>query len=500
MKEKRKTISCQQVQALISPKLLDCLSSVAQRQPSGIYLAGGTVRDLLLGRTPVDVDLTVACHARGWARELVRLTGATYVELGREEDAARVVWHGQSIDFSSFRAGATTIEQELGKRDLTINALGLCIDALIQQCGCGNGLDLSVIDPLGGVKDLEKRLIRLCSKASLPEDPLRMLRVFRFAASLDYGIQPETLEEVRCHRKRIGQVSAERIAHELDLIMETSRAHRSFSQMAGTGLLFVLFPELASGVGVEQPASHHLDVFDHLMETLRQMENIIRDPGRYFPECKDEMAAWLQKPGQLRQLKWAALFHDVGKPSVFGINEDKGGRITFYNHDLRGMDILAPIAGRLRWSREATRKVSFLIGVHMRPFFLANNLRAGNLTLKACLRLIRKVGKDLPGLFMLAMADALAGKGDGSPEEMEREIATLFQRLLRVHQEHIVPVNSAPPLVTGRDLIEDLHLEPGPLFRRILTRVQEAQMEHRISTRQQALALADAYAREVGVK
>ncbi len=487
-------IACSRVRALFSPELLHHLSSIAQGQPSGIYIAGGTVRDLILGRTPADVDLTVACHARAWAGELARLTGGAFVELGREEDAARVVWQGEVVDFSSFRAGAASIDHELTKRDLTVNALGLEIDPLFAGSGCAEDTVFTVIDPLGGVKDLAAGLIRVCSKQALLDDPLRMLRVFRFAATLEFEIDPDTLTEVRLYRERIAKVAAERIAHELNLIMASGRAHRAFVRMAETGLLFEVLPELQAGIGMEQPASHHLDVFDHLLETLHQMERIQHDPGRYFPRNREVMNRWLEQEKHCRQLKWAALFHDVGKPTTFGINEDKGGRITFYNHDLQGADIFSAIAGRLRWSREDTQAVAALVAAHMRPFFLANNQRQGNLTLKACLRLVRKVGATLPGLFMLAMADALAGKGEGSPEEIEREVAGLFERLQQVQDEHVAPVRAAPPLITGRDLIRDLKLEPGPLFKKILDRVEEARMEHRISTRKQALDLAARYA------
>ena len=491
-----KKIDCSRVRALFSPELLQYLARIAQGQPSGIYIAGGTVRDLILGRRPADVDLTVACHARAWAGELARLTGGAFVELGREEDAARVVWRGEVVDFSSFRAGAVSIDQELTKRDLTVNALGLEIDPLFVGSGCDEDTEFTVIDPLGGMKDLAAGKIRLCSKQALLDDPLRMLRVFRFAATLEFDIDPDTLTEVRLHRERIAHVAAERIAHELNLIMASGQAHRAFVQLAETGLLFEVLPELRAGVGMEQPASHHLDVFDHLLETLRQMERIQHDPGRYFPENKDVMGRWLEQERRCRQLKWAALFHDVGKPATFGINEDKGGRITFYNHDLQGADIFSTLAGRLRWSREDTRAVAELIATHMRPFFLANNQRMGSLSLKACLRLVRRVGEKLPGLFMLAMADALAGKGEGSPEEIEREVAGLFERLQQVQDEHVAPVRAAAPLLTGRDLIEDLQLQPGPLFRKILDQVEEARMEHRISTREQALILAEQCAGE----
>uniref|UniRef100_UPI0040568276 HD domain-containing protein n=1 Tax=Candidatus Electrothrix sp. TaxID=2170559 RepID=UPI0040568276 len=216
-----------------------------------------------------------------------------------------------------------------------------------------------------------------------------------------------------------------------------------------------------------------------------------------FPVTFPVMTEYLATKKRQVQMKWAALFHDVGKPVTYGINEDKGGRITFYNHDLRGADILTEIAGRLRWAKEDTSLIARLIAGHMRPFFLANNQRQGKLTLKACLRLVRKIGDHLPGLFLLAMSDALAGKGEASPEDIEQEVAGLFAHLLEVEEKHVAPVRTAPPLITGKDLIEKLGLTPGPLFREILDQVEEAHMEHRISTREEALALAASEAEDL---
>ncbi|HEB51104.1 MAG TPA: HD domain-containing protein [Desulfobulbus sp.] len=483
---------------LLGPGLLARLTEIYRVLPDELYLAGGTVRDLLLGRAPADIDLTVDHRARRWARRLAGLTGGAFVVLGREEDAARVVWQGKGVDFSSFREGAATIGEELLKRDITVNAMAVRIDPLLAGGRERRPDALQVIDPAGGIRDLDRRLIRVTSRWSFTADPLRLLRVFRFAAVLDFAIDPQTLELARRKRELISRVAAERISHELDLIMASERAHLAFAAMAETGLLWEIVPELEAGVGMEQPASHHLDVFAHCLEALGRMEEIQQDPARFFPEHGPLFNAYLARDRRRVRLKWAALLHDAGKPVTYAINEDKGGRITFYNHDLKGADILADLAARLRWSRDDTSTIASLVAAHMRPFFLANVLRRGELTLKACLRLINTMGDELPGLFLLAMADALAGRGEGRPDAMEEELAALFARLEEVRRRNVVPVRSAPPLITGRDLIEELGLEPGPIFRDILSRVEEAQMERTITTRGQALALAAACARQAG--
>lgn len=486
-------LSSQAVAALFSGGLLDKLAAV-QRELSGeIYLVGGAVRDLLLDRQPGDLDVLVASQPKRWAERLRQLTGGACVELGREEGTFRIVTPENAVlDFSGFRQGAACIKDDLRRRDLTVNALAVPLHDVLHD---RNLSGLPVIDSTGGLLDLAQRRIRVASTESFADDPLRMLRVFRFAAALDFIAEQETLAQIQAQHQTISQVAQERIAYELDLIMASGRAHPAFIGLRDSGLLWEILPELQAGVGMAQPASHHLDVFDHCLEALRQMELVLADLPAYFPSSHSVLAQYLETPKRRTHLAWAALLHDIGKPACFGINTEKGGRITFHNHDLRGASIFKGISRRLRRSNEDTEATAQLIAGHMRPFFLANDQRQGKLTLKACLRLIKAAGGGyLPGLFLLAMADALAGKGEASPEAIEQEVSGLFALLLDIERDHVAPVQAAPPLITGNDLITELNLVPGPLFRIILDKIEEAQMEHAISSRAEALALAAAMA------
>lgn len=487
-----------QVASLLGKELVGILSRIGDHRNESIYLTGGTVRDLLLERTPVDIDLTVRKNARVWAAEFARLTGGTLVPLGRDEDAARVVWQKRDIDFSAFREGAATIEEELAKRDITINSLAVSLGEVLRQGGSSGTEESEVADPAGGLDDLERGCIRMTSDYSFRSDPLRLLRVFRFAAALGFTVEGRTRDMVVKQREWISRPAPERVAYELDLIMKTDRAYPSFREMAATGLLFEVVPELIPAVGMEQPASHHLDVFDHSLATLRNMELIQEDPARFFPAAHKQMEQYIDIGHHRALLKWAALFHDLGKPPTITIDEDRGGRITFYNHDRAGAVLVGRIAGRLRWSRSDEKVVTHLVGLHMRPFFLCNVRRKGELSVKACLRLLRTAGPDLPGLFLLGMADALAGRGTDRPEDIEREMEELFVHMERVRKKHMEPVRSGPPLLTGRDLLDELRLEPGPVYREILEAVEEAHMENTVSTREEALALARNYIEQTG--
>ncbi|MDH3329718.1 MAG: HD domain-containing protein, partial [Desulfobulbaceae bacterium] len=474
-----------QVTALLGDGLVNKLTRIRSHRKHSIYLTGGTVRDLLMDRLPVDIDLTVEKDAKGWAAEFAKMTGGTLVPLGRDEDAARVVLQGRDIDFSSFREGAATIDEELTKRDITINSLAVFLQDVLNKDIVSPPAELEIIDPAGGLDDIEKKCIRATSRYSFRSDPLRMLRVFRFAATLGFTVESKTRDMVERQREWISRSASERVAYELELIMRSNRAYHSFKELAAIELLFDILPELKPGVGMEQPSSHHLDVFDHSLATLHNMELLLETPGRFFPANGEEMEQYVHAGHHRVLLKWAAFFHDLGKPSTIAIDEDRNGRITFYNHDQAGVELVRAIARRLHWSRGDENVVADLVGFHMRPFFLSNEQRKGELSVKACLRLLRTVGTALPGLFLVSMADAIAGQGINRPAEIEQDVAALFRHLEHIREEYMEPVRSRPPLLTGKDLIDELKLEPGPIFREILDLIEEEHMANNICSRKE---------------
>lgn len=493
MNENRnRQLTLQSIRALLPEWLRLHLREIHRECGGELYLAGGVVRDLLLVKTPQDIDLTVTRHAQVWANRLAALTNGALVPLGRQEDAARVVAQGVIVDFSAFRQGAGTIAEDLGRRDLTINALAVNLGpVLAMEAGATSSTTaLPIIDPMGGWEDVRQGRIRLAGPASLLDDPLRMVRVFRFAATLGYTVEAATLTQIAAHHHLIALPAAERISHELDLIMASQRAAPAMRAMADCGLLGELLPELMAGQGMEQPASHHLDVLGHSLETLAQMERLVADPTPWFPDSVEILMEAMRRPGMARRLCWAALLHDIGKPVTFARRADKDDRITFYQHDHAGVRLLERIAQRFRWSNEDRQQISVLIALHMRPFFLANGARVGRLTLRACIRLLRTVDDSLAGLMVLAMADSLAGKGEASVAGMEAELTALLLHLQQVYCDHVAPVKAAPPLITGTDLITRLGLRPGPIFKTILGAVEEARMEGRVATTDEALALA----------
>ncbi len=458
--------------------LLDAIYNMAKHCDVDVYVVGGTVRDWVLDIEARDLDLAVSRSALDFARKLSREISATFVLLDEDEETARLVWQGLVVDVALFRDGTRDIRADLVKRDFTINALAIPYVSVLS----GNVAKQSVIDPSGGLDDLDKKSIRVLTSQSFVNDPLRLLRAFRFAAETGFSIEDGTRQWIFEYRSLIRNVSPERISYELDCIMASRRAFETVSQLEKSSLLQEILPELMLGEGIQQPSSHHLDVFEHNLDALGWMEKIICNPFQFYPRQAAALAAYLSSEKRKIRLKWAALFHDLGKPAVSQIRQ---GRITFYNHDRVGADLFTSIAKRLRWSNEKTQCIGRFISLHMWPFHLSNERRKKGVTSRACLKLYKAVDEDLPGLFLLAMADSLAGRGPGKPPDMERELAELYEQVLEVCKNQVEPVLSGPPLVTGKDLI-DMGLAPGPLFKEILSEIETAQVEGKVTSPQQA--------------
>ena len=225
--------------------------------------------------------------------------------------------------------------------------------------------------------------------------------------------------------------------------------------------------------GVRQNGYHHLDVFEHSLTAVAELENILAQPDSSFQETAGYVADYAGQGKKPALLKLAALFHDAGKPATQDFREDQE-RYTFYHHEQVGVAIFAAVAARLRFSQEENRTVTRLIDLHMRPFLLLPDFKKGTLSQRAVGRFIKAARPELAGVFLLAMADSLAGKGASKPPDAEKVLADFCDQVYLFLKERLEPMEQRPKWLTGADLIQELHLTPGPEFRRLLTAVEEA--------------------------
>lgn len=447
---------------VINHPLFKSILEISREDGAEIYLVGGLVRDRLLGRETLDVDLAVSREALKTARRFAEQTGGTFVLLREEGETARVVVQGRSFDFCQFRG--PDLEADLRGRDFTINAISL---SLSRAFAAGPWIPY---DPLGGIKDLQNRVLRMACPKAFETDPLRMLRAFRFSAQMDLTIETDIHGAINKQAWAITRCAPERIHYECALLLSQPRSFIFIRQMDQDGLLAVLFPGLAGLKGIEQKGAHHLDVFEHSLLTLQHLEELAQGLAAFPVSLTQDLTAYLGQNKNQRCLKWAALFHDLGKAGTAG---EKAGRKTFYGHPEESRKQFEGIAEQYRFSHQDRGSVARMIGRHMGPFFLLQEELKGRLTRRAMIRFVRETGEDLSGIFLLALADSLAAQGSEKSEKWEDRLIDLWQRALILKNEWVQPLEKIPPLISGKDLLA-LGLTPGPLYSRLLTSIREA--------------------------
>ncbi|HXP42197.1 MAG TPA: CCA tRNA nucleotidyltransferase [Candidatus Acidoferrales bacterium] len=421
------------------------------------YLVGGCVRDLLLGREPADFDVaTSATPAQ--VMETFPETYAVGAQFGvvlvpspggECADGEEGTSKSYVVEVATFRSDLGYSDgrhpdevrftrdprEDVARRDFTIN--GMMLDPVTGE----------VLDFVGGRKDLEAKLIRAIGDPNrrFGEDKLRMLRAVRFAARFEYEIEADTLAAIRQLASDVHLVSRERVRDELTKMLTEGHARRAFLLLDQTGLLKEVLPEISLMKGVKQPPEFHPegDVFVH---TLLLLENLPHP-------CPPTLA-------------WGALLHDAGKPATFRVAPE---RIRFDGHVEVGRKIAEEICTRLRFSNHDTDQVLSLVDNHMR---FGHVTRMKESTLKKFMR--------LPGFdehLALHRADSLASHGNLSTYDF------LQNKLAEIPPENIRP----SALMTGDDLIAAGYV-PGPRFREILEAVEDAQLEGRLLSREDALA------------
>ena len=466
-------------------EVIKAINIVSRKLHADCWLVGGTVRDWLLERQPKDIDITVSISAFKFSKTLITELGkGTLVPLGTDdEEACRVVLGGFDVDISSFRGPAKSIEEDLRLRDFTLNALGL-------PFVCLTGQEVKLIDPLDGAEDIAEKVLTDCPDAFV-NDPLRILRGYRFQATLGFSFSTGVEERISDHLKLFQNVASERVAAELDIIVGSSEGADVCRAMYESGLLQEILPELTAGAGLEQPGFHHLDVMHHAITTLEKVLFLLNSEVEISFLGEEELRQ-VRDSEMKTILCWAALLHDIGKPVCHGFRESDS-RVTFYNHDEVGSDLVDNIGRRLRWSNDRRESVKKLVRMHMHPFHLCTVQQKGEITKKAALKLYRRAKELLVPLFILAMADSMASEGVEKPSTMEEDLASLFRIVMKYYREYIIPVVEGEKLLTGKDLIATFNLAPGPVIGKILNNLQEAQVADGVASRDEALVWVAEY-------
>jgi poly(A) polymerase len=437
--------------------------------PEGVYLVGGTVRDLLAGHPPADIDLAVAGDIGRVAGQIAVKTGGRVIDLGKDRFAVlRVASPQMTIDITPL--AHSSIETDLLQRDFTINAMAYDVNAR------------RLVDCTGGRADMQQRVVRMVSPDAFINDPARLVRAYRMAAVFDFSIDAGTEDAISCHRHLLDGVAGERVWAELAKIFGTAGSAPVILRMAASGLLTQIFPELQAAIGCTQNRHHQFDVFHHSLRVYEQLEYLLTVIGNRFPgltatsEIEDLC-------GHTIMLKYGALLHDVGKPATRSV--DKHGQVRFPGHAAKSADITARISRRLRLSNRQCHVSDAIIRHHIRPLFLFLASENGTLGRRGMIRFFNRCGGLTLPIIVHAMADIMAkgkvlhGKDSG--------FIAFCDRLVQAYIDARHRQAAVPPLINGHDLVVVFGLSPSPRFKSILRRVDERRLSGELVTRDQAL-------------
>lgn len=466
-----------------------------------LWLVGGAVRDLLLGRSFHDWDFAVDQDALELARAVANTLGGAYFTMDEERATGRAIVTAEDgtrleLDFALLRGDG--LADDLSARDFAINTLAL------DQEG-------TLIDRTGGKADLDAGRVRATSERAFQDDPVRLIRAVRLEAQLGFEIERQTAAWIRRDAALLAHPSAERVRDEFVRLLALEDAATHLQRLDELGLLVHVMPELTSLKSVAQSPPHRFDVWHHTLVVVKALESIVaavegEDVGPHAP-ADVPAAAWGDVSRVLGQfahdvtahlaveisggrdrallLKLAALLHDVGKPRTR--SQDGEGHIHFYNHEPVGGQMAAERLKELRFSRDEIERMRVIVSQHLRPAHLA---RVEQVTRRAVYRYFRATGCAGVDVVLLSLADHLATWGPNLRERRWARRLETAETLLTHCFEHYEETVNPPPLVTGYDLMAELGLGPGPKIGRLLEALREAQAAGEVRTQEEALALA----------
>lgn len=411
-----------------------------------VYVVGGTLRDILLGRRTQDLDVAVEGNGRRFAEELGR-----YIVLKEEMDDYRVIRKGYFIDIIGL--GDRSIEEDLKRRDFTINSMGYDV------------FDGEFFDPMEGMHDLEKGIIRANGDKNIKDDPIRILRGLRLGAMLSFTIDEQTMDLFIKYKELLRNVAPERIHYEL-ILMFKARCYRYILPE----VFDVIFPGF---LRMRDVPKEDMDCIEHSILCVKYLEDIW-DNLPHSPLSKFSRKIKRNVRGRFHLLKIATLLHDIGK---YATMRKEDGEFHFYGHEKWGGRWWDEVGERLRFSWREIEYIRRMIENHMRIHLLATQ---PEITERAIRRLVMGLGSEVMDLSLLTWADALAS-GDGL------DVVPVIDRIISYYY---AIKNKPRQILRGRDLLRHFNLEPGPLIGEILSSVQAAYESGEIRTKREALELA----------
>jgi tRNA nucleotidyltransferase/poly(A) polymerase len=435
----------------------------------GVFVVGGSIRDLLSGRFPIDYDLAVTHDTVKFAHLLADRIAGHVVEFGKHgHTILRVVNRGHHYDIMPLNG--KSIKEDLHRRDFTINAMALDISSDI------------LVDPTDGRLDLAAKKIRMVNGDVFRKDPVRLVRAYRMAASFGFTIEKGTQAAIYRDAGLIRNSAGERIREELFKILNTAGACTHLAHMAKSGLLFSIIPELSPLEHCRTEDNRRTDLFDRTLNACRRLEALA--------ECRDEpLAAYIRQfsdgagSSEMALLKWGVLLQNIGRPAV--MKTGRAGKPYFFGHAARSAEMARDICLRLRFSRKQTDSVEFILRRHLQPVFLYRARQKKVSVDRPFIRFFMRCGSHTPGILLHALAGF---SGSMAPENPSDENFRAFiGEGMHKYYSMLLPRSSRPHPLNGNDLVGEFGLTPSAAFKRILNTLREEQLARQAFTREEAL-------------
>ncbi|MFA4889756.1 MAG: HD domain-containing protein [Candidatus Omnitrophota bacterium] len=464
-------------------EVLKIIQRFAKAKKVKLYLVGGVLRDLLLERQKenLDFDFCLKGSAVSFGKKLARSIKAAFVVLDKEHGACRLVKRIReqlyTFDFTDFRG--KDLKSDLLKRDFTINAIAIELEKIFSD----KDLIGALIDPCSGSKDLELKLIKLAYSKAFSDDPLRILRAFSFSAQLEFKIDNKALKSAKAEKELLTQVSFERIRDELFKIFSCDNSYVHLASMDKLGILKVLFPQMQKMRGIGKGAYHHLDVWQHTLESVRQLEILIQElkGDLEIQNYLNKVISGTRKRCAL--LKLGMFLHDIGKPAAM---RKEDGKIKFHGHERIGLKMAEEIAKGFKLSNDEIKALRIMVLWHLRPGYLGDFIEP---SARAKFRYFRDTAEEALGVLLLSLADQRATLGPLTTRKArlrhEKVCFALMQEYFRKLKEE-----KKPRLLNGNQLMKKFKLLPSPLIGKLLGAIEEAFGIGSIASKEEAFVLA----------
>lgn len=450
------------------------------------YLVGGMVRDFLLGEKSTDRDIAIK-DAESFARKIAKKLNATFIILDNENKIYRVVLKDKEnyLDISELRGD--TIEEDLLKRDFTINAIAYDLEKE------------KFIDVTDGIEDIKNKVLRSIREENFTDDPLRILRAYRFMATTGFELDKNLIEILQKYQHLIKEPARERINYEIMKLFGGKYASETLLKMYNDSILEIIFPCVKDLEKIPSNTHHHLDLIHHVIETVRQIELL-------YEKVNGEEKEHLNNVDfggfpRINHLKLAGFLHDIGKPTTWTIEDtygkciwkvtdkteypkDKKYRHRFIKHDLEGAKMVVPLLKSLKFSNKQIDYISDLIRNHIYP---SSVIASPNLDKKVMMRYVRKMKDNVIDNLMLAIADRLSAQGEAVTKEMTENNLNGLNKLLQFYLEVKPTLKPLPKLIDGNEIMKILGINQSPKLGKIINELKEAQLNGDINTKCEAV-------------